>query len=1112
MLTEGHIFSVKTKDPANVTDIKLGGQGIVITGLNVLRDQIKVGDFVFVVFGGDKPKDWDPGLVGLAHISSEPYTTSDDAGKNFRIEIDVDVYFQPSIKRGDLVTYPDTFDTIGIGPITKWEPNQAITAVARKNAVGLIQAICDLMPDKVKLIENILSEDWSIISRPVRRYIEASSNVGKPDEILFKEHRPDLRDEFEAWLTDGRTSVKTALENAANYIPSIDDAISEPTKQIWHGLREALYGEPSPVRIYQVSSYAELMRCFGGLDSVFDKNCDHHEFDKDRFDKCYEWANGPINHGSIRAAWRWYKKFIQWKDVQKSTSILKLISSGTQFWTYSPGRNGDKWDEVRKAGEMTLRLQGCPDFNSFADEEAIRAWFQDKEGDEASHKNNVCAAIEFRDKIKVGDYVFAKKGIKTYLGVGKVVGDYVYDETREEYRHVRKVEWIKVKTIDLEDARPATKVLTDVTPWPDFVEKIWKAYFEEKPEKPEESELPPNVDRLSIALKLFKEMRYGEEWQKNVIRDSYLSIYDFGKSTPEEFAALPIEAFKSDVMDKVWAFANGGVRKWGQLDDGEKAAYQAYVAEMRRGLKSYDAYFPPSTQCPRGLGVGVVTELLMRFYPTSCCSYNKDLIWDALVTLGLASGEYEWPKKPSIYQDFMGKCANVLRRMEDMKFGRSPRKEDKDSPDYVTVNEFFWFVHDYKDLIKEKIMASVYKPTEIKKAMQEKIDNFADFIHELETDVESAGLKYAKNLLKRFVCALLAKPFVVLTGLSGSGKTKLAEAFARWIGVENTYKIVPVGADWTNSEKLLGYPNALDSSSYVLPDTGVLNLMLDAAEHPELPFFLILDEMNLSHVERYFADFLSAMESTDGVIELYDGEKRYANGREIPQRFAFPRNLFVIGTMNVDETTYMFSPKVLDRAQVIEFRVKKGDIESFLSAPAKPNLAALDGKGAKYAEAFKTLADQRVSVPEKMDKDCKLALSGAISEMFPQLANLGSEFGYRTAYEMLSFAAYSMMATAKAKDEDKKVAIRETIDAAIVQKLLPKLHGSRRQLEKPLEALWKLSLKSDAAAEVETIAKVEGQINDFPYENNCKYAITAEKLARLFKNAKDNGFASFAEA
>ena len=74
---------------------------------------------------------------------------------------------------------------------------------------------------------------------------------------------------------------------------------------------------------------------------------------------------------------------------------------------------------------------------------------------------------------------------------------------------------------------------------------------------------------------------------------------------------------------------------------------------------------------------------------------------------------------------------------------------------------------------------------------------FSDFVKQLEDDIRGAGLVYAEGLMRRFVCAQLAKPFVVLTGLSGSGKTKLAQAFTEWIAVENTAKIVPVGADWT---------------------------------------------------------------------------------------------------------------------------------------------------------------------------------------------------------------------------------------------------------------------------------------------------------------------------
>src|SRR5690606_24433993 len=95
------------------------------------------------------------------------------------------------------------------------------------------------------------------------------------------------------------------------------------------------------------------------------------------------------------------------------------------------------------------------------------------------------------------------------------------------------------------------------------------------------------------------------------------------------------------------------------------------------------------------------------------------------------------------------------------------------------------------------------------------------------------------------------------------------------------------------------------------------------------PYFLILDEMNLSHVERYFADFLSVMESKD-FIKLHSSE---VDINQVPSKIEWPINLFIIGTVNIDETTYMFSPKVLDRANVIEFRVDKDDIKRFLESP-----------------------------------------------------------------------------------------------------------------------------------------------------------------------------------
>lgn len=129
-------------------------------------------------------------------------------------------------------------------------------------------------------------------------------------------------------------------------------------------------------------------------------------------------------------------------------------------------------------------------------------------------------------------------------------------------------------------------------------------------------------------------------------------------------------------------------------------------------------------------------------------------------------------------------------------------------------------------------------------------------ISKLNLDLKYSGLIYNPQIITRFISSLLTKPFVILTGLSGSGKTKLAQAFVEWICQnENQYRIIPVGADWTNRDPILGYPNALEPSKYVIPDNWVLNLIIQANNNPDLPYFLVLDEMNLSHVERYFADF-----------------------------------------------------------------------------------------------------------------------------------------------------------------------------------------------------------------------------------------------------------------
>ncbi len=394
----------------------------------------------------------------------------------------------------------------------------------------------------------------------------------------------------------------------------------------------------------------------------------------------------------------------------------------------------------------------------------------------------------------------------------------------------------------------------------------------------------------------------------------------------------------------------------------------------------------------------------------------------------------------------------------------------------------------YKEYLQFKNNGSV-----VEKNIQKKVlDNLKFNINSFSESVFESGLVFSEKLITRFVASLLTKPFVLLTGLSGSGKTKIAQSFVKWICEdESQFRIIPVGADWTNREPLLGYPNGLNPLEYISPDSGALNLIIEASknENADKPYFLILDEMNLSHVERYFADFLSVMESDDK-INLYSGSSRKdLDGNEIPNEIFWSKNLFIIGTVNIDETTYMFSPKVLDRANTIEFRVDETNIRSFFDLPSKINLTVLESKGTSMAKSF-----LEISRDEVIEKDGKY--SEVLVKFFNELKKIGAEYGYRTAVEML------LLINKLNKISD--ISVNESVDIAVMQKLLPKLHGSRSKISKVLDTLILLCLKDKQTF---TITK-----SDEVLVENIIYPIAYEKLVRMYKNALDNGFTSYAEA
>ncbi len=314
--------------------------------------------------------------------------------------------------------------------------------------------------------------------------------------------------------------------------------------------------------------------------------------------------------------------------------------------------------------------------------------------------------------------------------------------------------------------------------------------------------------------------------------------------------------------------------------------------------------------------------------------------------------------------------------------------------------------------------------------------------------------KFMDTYPNRLLRSMTAKPFAVLAGGTGTGKTRWARILASSFEGSKNVEVIAVGADWTDNRMLLGFRNLLagDGKVYVAPPA--LRIILKALSNPGSPYFLILDEMNLSHVERYFADFLSSMESKEP-LKLHDCAEalKTEDGILVEGKVAWPSNLFVIGTVNIDETTYMFSPKVLDRAHVIEFKVAWDEIEGGLEGAVPGELLPLRPE---QVQEFMRVAQVKDKALSEEDHE---ALIKVLRDMHEALDGSRFVFAHRTARECLNFIA-SAQALAKA-DIVPPQDTKDLIDLAILQKALPKLNGATGTLSKVLEDLIKVADKHD---------------------------------------------------
>ena len=247
------------------------------------------------------------------------------------------------------------------------------------------------------------------------------------------------------------------------------------------------------------------------------------------------------------------------------------------------------------------------------------------------------------------------------------------------------------------------------------------------------------------------------------------------------------------------------------------------------------------------------------------------------------------------------------------------------------------------------------------------------------------------------------------------------------------YLIVPVGSNWTDNRHIIGYRNAItDTYSH----TPALDFIFRSNKSFACPHLLILDEMNLSHVERYFSDVISCMESHEPIIlDVSDKDN-------ILKELELGENLFVAGTVNMDETTYMFSPKVLDRANVIEFEpVSVSDYFASGTVNSKPS-----GDVEFLQDCMKGL-DCRTRNSKQITDEIA-AVSGnktIVSEMVSDLdkiqkimASMKLSFGFRALDEIMRFMYVAWIYEGRGEFTNWK----RYLDSQIRQKIIPKIHGN----------------------------------------------------------------------
>ncbi|MDQ0902338.1 energy-coupling factor transporter ATP-binding protein EcfA2 [Paenibacillus sp. V4I7] len=368
--------------------------------------------------------------------------------------------------------------------------------------------------------------------------------------------------------------------------------------------------------------------------------------------------------------------------------------------------------------------------------------------------------------------------------------------------------------------------------------------------------------------------------------------------------------------------------------------------------------------------------------------------------------------------------------------------------------------------------------------------------------IASKGFMYPDHWIENFFLSLKAKPFVILAGVSGTGKTKLMKLFAEAVGAtasNGQFSLIPVRPDWSDPSDLLGYK---DLSGVFRP--GKLTEVLVEASKPSnqhKPYFICLDEMNLARVEHYFSDLLSVLETQEWdnhrIVTtplIHRDSLQNESDKQVYGNLHLPDNVYIVGTVNMDETTHPFSKKVLDRANTIEFNyIDLGQYPTGEGMPASEGAAVPPNSllRSEYLQLVDVYRDYKQLTEETTE---------LLVEINGILEQIHSHVGFRIRDAVCFYMIYN--------DRFALLSKEAAFDMQLLQKILPRIQGSNSSVKKALLQLMQVA--QDRSLPITEYMEDASKLYLSPETLAAsKYPQSARKIAFMLRRLEEDGFTSY---